>query len=115
MNSDELSRKLAMHFEPEPKWTKQRQDGRDALSDDGWWWSEWHNKGDRDLHHALEIGRPEITLRLLKFLLERGKTITMTKAPNGEVYFVGTGEPSECHTSLKLAVAQAAVREIEGK
>ena len=111
MNSDELSRKLAMHFEPAP-----RNLLAGNVSPEGYWrWRPNYANGLKGEWIPRPHTDPEITLRLLKFLLERGKTITMTKAPNGEVYFVGTGEPSECHTSLKLAVAQAAVREIEGK
>jgi hypothetical protein len=43
MTDEKLSTLIAGHFEPTITWHQKRADGRDALSDGGYHWCEWHH------------------------------------------------------------------------
>jgi len=43
MTDERLSKLICSHFEPVVLWEQKRAIGRDALSDGGYHWCEWHH------------------------------------------------------------------------
>lgn len=53
----EINQKLAQHFEPKPTFKdgNSYSNGRDCLSDKGYWWCEQHHRFDGQARHPINI------------------------------------------------------------
>jgi hypothetical protein len=106
--SDELSRKICAYFEPEPL----PQNLRDTPLGWKWWKLEQRWAGGRFDYRVVPVDcmTPEITLRLLKFLLERD---TLTLQELAGCWLVKSERYAHEEHSLEEAIARAVERVID--
>lgn len=105
---DEINLKLARHFEPEPTFKEGNSEwnGRDCLSDKGYWWCEQHHRFDgRDRHPINVIENAGLVL----MMMQRGR---LTVEPGigewiaGQRYFNGTvGMLAKSATGISIGQA----------
>lgn len=118
MTNEELSRKIAAYFEPEPKWVP-RMFGEavyDLPSVGGFWRAALTAEGLKP--HPRPITDPEISMRLLKWLLEKKAIVSIDfTAGHYEVACdsnAGDISFAEIGLTLEQAIALAVAKLIDG-